>query len=330
MIASVGHVSAHAPQDTQDESSKPESRPAVMLAWKPRPVAVSANAPCTSSQARTQRPQEMQSSCWNTRYGWRASCFAARGRRPVQRGAPTPSSRGDRGELGVRRGRLRQLGEDELDHVRGDPQRALVVVTIRIPSRHGVVQDGERRRRALDRRRGRRGRRRRRDHAVVEAERRHASGRPGAPPRARSSRARPRPSTAVDEDLASRRAPARRGSGRSGSGSAPACPPPCAQRLATSSVSSSSSSVARSTAASASTISSPRWSPIRQGKHLPQLSWAPKCSRCAAELRACRCARRRRRSRRGRPCSPRPPARRSRTASRAAEPGRIPPSGPPI
>ncbi len=62
MIASVGQVSAQAPQATQVESSKPASSPAVMLASKPRPVAVRAKAPWTSSQARTQRPQEMQSS----------------------------------------------------------------------------------------------------------------------------------------------------------------------------------------------------------------------------------------------------------------------------
>ena len=36
-----------------------------MFAAKPRPVAVSANAPWTSSHARMQRPHEMQSSCWN-------------------------------------------------------------------------------------------------------------------------------------------------------------------------------------------------------------------------------------------------------------------------
>ena len=49
------------------ESRKPLSSPAVMFAAKPRPVAVSANAPWTSSHARTQRPHEMQSSCWNAR-----------------------------------------------------------------------------------------------------------------------------------------------------------------------------------------------------------------------------------------------------------------------
>ena len=67
VIASVGQVSAQAPQETQVESWKPPSSPAAMLASKPRPVAVSAKAPWTSSQARTQRPQEMQSSCWSAR-----------------------------------------------------------------------------------------------------------------------------------------------------------------------------------------------------------------------------------------------------------------------
>src|SRR6185295_10923062 len=61
VMASVGQVSAHAPQETHVESSKPLSRPAVMPEWKPRPVAVRANAPWTSSQARTQRPHEMHS-----------------------------------------------------------------------------------------------------------------------------------------------------------------------------------------------------------------------------------------------------------------------------
>ncbi len=60
-------MSAHAPQDTQVDSVKPESSPAVMPEPNPRPVAVRANAPCISSQARTQRPQEMQSSCWMTK-----------------------------------------------------------------------------------------------------------------------------------------------------------------------------------------------------------------------------------------------------------------------
>ena len=67
VIASVGQVSAHAPQDTQAESRKPASRPAATFASKPRPTAVSAKAPWTSSHARTQRPQEMHSSCWKAR-----------------------------------------------------------------------------------------------------------------------------------------------------------------------------------------------------------------------------------------------------------------------
>ena len=53
------------------------------------------------------------------------------------------------------------------------------------------------------------------------------------------------------------------------------------------------------------TSSCARRSPIRHGKHLPQLSAAPKCSRCLATRAHVGRARRRRRSRRGRPCSPR-------------------------
>ena len=66
-MASVGQVSAQAPHETQADSRKPSSSPAAMLALKPRPVAVSANVPWTSSQARTQRPHEMHSSCWKAR-----------------------------------------------------------------------------------------------------------------------------------------------------------------------------------------------------------------------------------------------------------------------
>jgi hypothetical protein len=66
-MASVGQVSAQAPHETQLESVNPLSRPAAMLALKPRPVAVRANAPWTSSQARTHRPQLMHNSCWKAR-----------------------------------------------------------------------------------------------------------------------------------------------------------------------------------------------------------------------------------------------------------------------
>ena len=41
-------------------------------------------------QARTQRPQEMQSSCWKARYGWRSSCFSGCVV-PGQRDSVTPS-----------------------------------------------------------------------------------------------------------------------------------------------------------------------------------------------------------------------------------------------
>ena len=92
MIASVGQVSAQAPQDTHVDSRNPLSRPAAMLAAKPRPVAVRANAPWISSQARTQRPQEMHSSCWKARYGWRLSCSTVCVA-PGQRGVPTSSQR---------------------------------------------------------------------------------------------------------------------------------------------------------------------------------------------------------------------------------------------
>src|SRR4051812_16051885 len=44
-IAPVGHVSAHAPQDTHAESRNPSSIPAAMFASKPRPTAVRAKVP---------------------------------------------------------------------------------------------------------------------------------------------------------------------------------------------------------------------------------------------------------------------------------------------
>ena len=125
VIASVGQVSAQAPQATQVESRKPASRPAVIFASNPRPVAVSAKAPWTSSQARTQRPHEMHSSCWKARYGWRSSwsraCTAPRP--PAPGGAPTVGR--DGGQLGVGGRRDGELGQDELDDRPHDPLHIL-------------------------------------------------------------------------------------------------------------------------------------------------------------------------------------------------------------
>src|SRR5215467_4449807 len=58
--ASVGHASTHAPHDTHSEPRNGSFWLAETFDLKPRPWIVSANVPCTSSHARTQREQTMQ------------------------------------------------------------------------------------------------------------------------------------------------------------------------------------------------------------------------------------------------------------------------------
>src|ERR1700691_1688567 len=58
MSVAVGHACTQAPHETHSESIK-LSPPAETAEAKPRPLMVSANVPCTSSQARTQREQRM-------------------------------------------------------------------------------------------------------------------------------------------------------------------------------------------------------------------------------------------------------------------------------
>ncbi len=56
----VGQACTQAPQLTHsDERKSSLARPAETFEPKPRPSMVSANVPCTSSQARTQREQAM-------------------------------------------------------------------------------------------------------------------------------------------------------------------------------------------------------------------------------------------------------------------------------
>ncbi len=55
----VGQACTQAPQDTHSESRKSSFWPGDTMEAKPRPSMVSANVPCTSSQARTQREQTM-------------------------------------------------------------------------------------------------------------------------------------------------------------------------------------------------------------------------------------------------------------------------------
>ena len=59
MSVAVGQASTQAPQDTHSESRNDSPMLAETLDSKPRPSIVSANVPCTSSQARTQREQTM-------------------------------------------------------------------------------------------------------------------------------------------------------------------------------------------------------------------------------------------------------------------------------
>jgi hypothetical protein len=55
----VGQACTQAPQDTHSDSRNGTSALAATRDSNPRPPMVSANVPCTSSQARTQREQTM-------------------------------------------------------------------------------------------------------------------------------------------------------------------------------------------------------------------------------------------------------------------------------
>ena len=55
----VGQACTQAPQETHSEPRKLSFMPGDTRLSKPRPEIVSANVPCTSSQARTQREQTM-------------------------------------------------------------------------------------------------------------------------------------------------------------------------------------------------------------------------------------------------------------------------------
>src|SRR6185436_10710460 len=77
MSAPVGHDSTHAPQDTHSDSMNGWSWLADTFDSKPRPWIVSANVPCTSSHARTQREHTMQSSGLKPKYGLLVSWFAS-------------------------------------------------------------------------------------------------------------------------------------------------------------------------------------------------------------------------------------------------------------
>jgi hypothetical protein len=69
----VGQACTQAPQDTHSESTNGSAMPADTLESKPRPWMVSANVPCTSSQARTQREQTMHFDGSKVKYGFDSS-----------------------------------------------------------------------------------------------------------------------------------------------------------------------------------------------------------------------------------------------------------------
>src|SRR6186713_698628 len=71
--APVGQASTQAPQDTHSDSRNGWCCEAETRDSSPRPSMVSANVPCVSSQARTQREQTMHRSLSKRKYGLLAS-----------------------------------------------------------------------------------------------------------------------------------------------------------------------------------------------------------------------------------------------------------------
>ncbi len=76
--APVGHASTQAPHETHSDSRNGWSWLADTLESKPRAWMVSANVPCCSSQARTQREQTMHSVGSKAKYGLLSSLGAGR------------------------------------------------------------------------------------------------------------------------------------------------------------------------------------------------------------------------------------------------------------
>ena len=141
MIASVGHVSAHAPHDTQDDSRETRSSPAVMFGVEAAAgggqregaldlVARAHAAPARDAELVLEHEVRVA-----------LVVLRARARAPVQRGVADARARAPRVASSVcARGRLGQLREHELDDVRrrcGAPSRRRVSTFM--PSRHGVV-----------------------------------------------------------------------------------------------------------------------------------------------------------------------------------------------
>ncbi len=74
----VGQACTQAPQETHSESKNCSDMPGETFEPKPEPSMVSANVPCTSSQARTQREQTMHLDGSNWKYGLETSLVAPR------------------------------------------------------------------------------------------------------------------------------------------------------------------------------------------------------------------------------------------------------------
>ena len=303
-----------------------------MFASKPRPVAVSAKVPWTSSHARTQRPHEMHRSWRKARYGWRSS---ARGRVHLAGPARLADARARAATsassvcVGRRHRAARRAPARRPRSRRAGPAGPRCAISM--PSRTGVVQAG--------------------DHgpgvAPSDADEADAAGaerRPGARrsrasgpacprrgrPRAPSRRPATSTSTPSIADRGLMRAPAPRGSARAGCGSAPACRRRARTGYRPRAPPAASSSRARSTGASAANISCARAQPDPAREALAAALVGAEVQQVAGDVAHVGAVVEGRRSRRGRACSPRPRAARSRTRCRAATAGRIPPSGPPI
>ena len=74
----VGHAATHAPHDTHSLPKNGSACDAATRLSKPRPAMVSANVPCTSSQARTQREQAMHFDESKVKYGFDSSFAMSR------------------------------------------------------------------------------------------------------------------------------------------------------------------------------------------------------------------------------------------------------------
>ncbi len=79
----VGQACTQAPHETHSESMNGSFWPGETFDSKPRPWIVSANVPCISSQARTQREQTMHLLGSKVKYGFDSSFCASRWFAPV-------------------------------------------------------------------------------------------------------------------------------------------------------------------------------------------------------------------------------------------------------